>query len=360
MALDIYTPHDLYSVMFDPRQTVQSNQWLDRFYPNSHMSEQEEIRFDTVDASREIAPFMLPNAPGKPIYRGDGEAIKTFKPAYTKPKDSVRPTQALNLQPGELSRRLALQTPESRFNNRVVSITAMHRDAIQRLWGYMGARALIDGAITINYLSDAGTPNQSVTIDFGRAAGHTIVKGGGAQWGDAGVSAWDDVQSWFDTCAAAEFGAAPTDIFMGSKAYAAFMADTDVIAKLNKDIRGNESVNLDLGLIRQDPMNPFTLVGKIGVVNLWLVSGIGNTFKSGGNTVDVIKANEVLLASGAVDGVKCFGAILDVAFDLQPAEIFTKMWDQDDPSARFIMSQSAPLMIPVNPNATLKATPVSL
>ena len=72
----------------------------------------------------------------------------------------------------------------------------------------MGARALIDGTITINYAVDAGTPAQSVTIDFGRAAGHTITKSGGSQWGDSGVSAWDDIQAWYDLAAAAEFGAA--------------------------------------------------------------------------------------------------------------------------------------------------------
>jgi len=360
MALDIYTPTDLYGVMYDPRQTVRAKHWLERFYPGSHMSEQEEIRFDKIDANREIAPFMLPNAPGKPIFRGAGERIETFKPAYTKPKDSVRPSQALALQPGELSKRIALQTPEARYNAKVIQIASMHRDAIERLWDYMGARSLIDGQMTINYLTDAGTPGHSVTIDFGRDPSHTIVKGGGAQWGDAGVSAWDDIQEWYDLAAAAEFGAAPTDVYMGAKAYKAFMADTDVIAKLNKDMRGNDSVKLDLGLIAKDPLNPFTYVGAIGAVKVWLVSGIGNTFKSGGATVDIIKSNEVLLASTAVDGVKAFGAILDAAADIQPAEIFSKMWDNQDPSVRYIMSQSAPLMIPVNCNATVKATPVSL
>lgn len=56
--------------------------------------------------------------------------------------------------------------------------------------------------------------------------------------------------------------------------------------------------------------------------------------------------------------MKAFGAILDTD-SLEPADIYPKMWDNKDPSARFIMSQSAPLMIPVNPNATVKATPVA-
>ena len=353
MTLDIYTPMELYAVMFDEQQTVRNSAWLDLFFPNSFMSDQEEIMFDKIDATREIAPFMLPNAVGQPIFRPSGERVYSFKPAYTKPKDAVRPTQALNLQPGELARRIPLQSPEARFNARVIEITRFHRDAITRLWEYMAARAVIDGSITISYVN-----GPAVTLDFDRAPGHTITKGVGAKWGDSGVSAWDDIQAWYDLAASASFGAAPTEIMMGATAYKAFMADTDVQSKLNRDIKGVDGVQLTQGLVRKDPMDPFTLVGTLdNGVRVWLVSGVGNTFKSGGNTVSILGDNEVFLASAAVDGVKAFGAIMDVN-SLQPADIWPKMWDSQDPSARFIMSQSAPLMIPVNPNATVKATPV--
>ena len=354
MALDIYTPMELYAVMFDPQQTVRASFWIETFFPGSFFSEQEEIMFDKIDATREIAPFMLPNAPGRPIFRPSGERVYSFKPAYTKPKDAVRPTQSLNLQPGELARRQALQSPEARFNARVIEITRFHREAITRLWEYMAARAVIDGQLTINYQD-----HPPVVIDFDREAGHTITKGAGAKWGDSGVSAWDDVQAWYDLAAAASFGGAPTDIMMGATAYKAFMADDDVQAKLNRDVKGVEGVTLTQGLIQKDPLNPFTLVGTLdNGVRVWLVSGVGNTFKSGGQTKAILGDNEVFMGSPAVDGVKAFGAILDVN-SLMPADIYPKMWDQEDPSARFIMSQSAPRMIPVNPNATVKATPVN-
>ena len=34
------------------------------------------------------------------------------------------------------------------------------------------------------------------------------------------------------------------------------------------------------------------------------------------------------------------------------------LWDEDDPSATILMTQSAPLMVPINPDATLLATVV--
>lgn len=357
MPLDIYTPMELYEVMFDPRQTVSTSQWLQMFYPRSFLSTQEEIMFDKIDADRRIAPYMLPNAPGKPIFRNQGERISTFKPAYTKPKDSVRPSEALSLQPGELTRRLALQTPESRYNARVIEIAQYHRRSIERLWDYMAAKAAINGAITIDYKGDGGQTVHSVTIDFGRAAGHTVTLGAAARWGDSGVKPWDNLQTWIDTVATAEFGGSVTDVMMGASAAAAFLADADVKDKLDTNYRGSEGVEVNRGLIVTDPLNPFTRLGTMGSgVTIWRVAGIGNTFQNNDGTfTNILGAKQVFLGSRAVNGVKAFGAILDSAASLQPADIFSKMWDEHDPSARFIMSQSAPLMIPVNPNCTFIA-----
>ena len=108
MTLDIYTPYQLALVREDPRQTVTTSHWLDMFFPNTFVSTQEEIAFSKLNASRRIAPFMLPNEPGKPIYRREGERIESFKPAYTKPKDAVRPSEMIALTPGEIVTREAL------------------------------------------------------------------------------------------------------------------------------------------------------------------------------------------------------------------------------------------------------------
>ena len=46
---------------------------------------------------------------------------------------------------------------------------------------------------------------------------------------------------------------------------------------------------------------------------------------------------------------------MDSKAGYQATEIFTKMFEEDDPSRTFLLSQSAPLVVPVNPNCTLKA-----
>lgn len=366
MPLDIYTPLDLYRIMFDPRQTVPTSQWLTMFFPNSYFSTQEEIAFSKINASRPIAPFMLPNLPGKPIYRREGERIETFKPAYTKPKDAIRPTEMLALQPGELARRMALQSPEARYNAEVIRITQYQRNAIQRLWDYMAAKAIIDGAITINYMGENGIAVQSVTIDFGRAPGHTKTLGPGSRWGETGVNIFDNLQSWIDEIANAEFGGSVQHVILGSAAAVPFMADMSSSSgslkdKMDTNYRGSEEVLLNRGIITTDPMNPFTLIGRLSNgIFVWRYSGPASKFQSSdGTLVDIMDPRDVVLASAQVDGVKAFGAILDSAANLQAIDIFVKMWDQEDPSARFIMSQSAPLMIPVNPNCTMRVRVVA-
>ena len=355
MALDIYTPHDLYAVMYDDRQTVSTSQWLDMFFPNSFFSTQEEILFDKIASTRKIAPFMLPNESGRPIYKREGERIQSFKPAYTKPKDAVRPAEMLALQPGELAGRMGLMTPQGRYDAEVVRITQYQRNAINRLWDYMAAKAVIDGAITVNYATDSGAPGQSVVIDFGRDAGHTISLSGTAEWGDAGVSIMGGIQTWVDLIANAEFGGSARDVILAPGAAALFMADAEIKELLNTDYRGSEDVHINRSIIRTDPMNPFTYLGTLGSgIRVWRY--VGSFMNDDGTTTNVMGNHDCVVAAPNVDGVKAFGAILDVAAGIQAADIFVKMWDQEDPSARFIMSQSAPLMIPVNPNCTLKAT----
>ena len=356
MTLDIYTPYQLAMVREDPRQTVTTSHWLTMFFPNTFVSTQEEIAFSKLNASRRIAPFMLPNEPGKPIYRRDGERIESFKPAYTKPKDAVRPSEMIALTPGEIVKREALLSPVARYNREVNRIVTFHRNSIMRLWDFMAARAILNGTLTINYGNGV-----SPIIDFGRDAGHTIVLGAGNRWGDAGVNIFNGIQSYVDLIANAEFGGSATDIILGATAAVPFMADVSSSSgslkdKLDTTFRGSEDVSINRGIIRVDPLNPFTLLGRLANgLNVWRYAGPATKFQNNaGSFTAIMDPRDILVASRAVDGIRAFGAILDQAAGLEVADIFTKMWDQEDPSARFIMSQSAPLMVPKRPNATFK------
>jgi hypothetical protein len=66
--------------------------------------------------------------------------------------------------------------------------------------------------------------------------------------------------------------------------------------------------------------------------------------------------NTVIMGSPAgVEGVRAYGAIQDLKA-LRAMSRFPKMWEVDDPSVELLMTQSAPLPVPRQPDATLCAT----
>jgi hypothetical protein len=64
----------------------------------------------------------------------------------------------------------------------------------------------------------------------------------------------------------------------------------------------------------------------------------------------------VLVGSTGIDGVRHFGAIRDLKAGIQARQYFVKSWEEEDPSRRFLLMQSAPLLVPYRPNAVLSAT----
>jgi hypothetical protein len=59
-------------------------------------------------------------------------------------------------------------------------------------------------------------------------------------------------------------------------------------------------------------------------------------------------------------GYRCFGAIIDPYANYQSLEIFPRNWmEMGDPAVEYLLHQSAPLMVPVNPNGTLRVRAVA-
>ena len=59
------------------------------------------------------------------------------------------------------------------------------------------------------------------------------------------------------------------------------------------------------------------------------------------------------MTSPALEGVQAYGAIRDEEIGLQPVPYYVKSWIQYDPSVRYAMLQSAPIMVPFRPNASV-------
>ena len=58
----------------------------------------------------------------------------------------------------------------------------------------------------------------------------------------------------------------------------------------------------------------------------------------------------------AINGYQAFGRIIDRAANWEPMRLFPKNWvKQGDVEVEYITHKGAPLMVPINPNATLLA-----
>ena len=320
-----------------------SNYFLNLFFNRQVVSDDQYIDFEKLSDNRKLAPFVAPTAQGRPIYE-KGSNVTRLVPAYIKPKDVVDAARQLARAPGELLAP-APMSPEARFNAAVADVTRVHRNAIERRWEWLAAKAILDGQVTI---ADADHPER--VVNFGRASNHTVVKTSGQYWSDS-FDIIGDIETWRQRVRRALFGGATNRLTVGVDAWDVMRKNAGLLAQLKTDVRGTDG-NFRTGIRAGET------VEYMGQLASGLDVYVYNDYyhDASGAQQPFMSSKDVLLSGPGVDGVRAFGAILDKGASIRPLPIFTKMWDQEDPSATVILSQSAPLMVPVNPNCTLKAT----
>lgn len=320
------------------------NFWLSLGFRDTLTFDTEEVQMGRITEDRPLAPLVMPMAEGRPLYN-QTEKVEVLKPAYVKPKDPVNPGMMIRKRAGlgELAAETD-QSPQARYNAVVAAVLRFHREAIERRWEWMAAQATLNGT---NILVGDGYPAQ--TVDFGRAANHTVVLGGGSRWGDSGVKPQDDLETWIDRVQEARFGGPVTDVIFGPTAWKLYRADLKADALTAMDIRQTNPVNIDLNMVTERVQ----FVGNISRnIRAWVYS---DYYHVNGVKTNFMDPRDVLVYSPNLQGVRCYGAILDLDAQMNATAVFSKMWNSDDPSATMVMTQSAPLMVPVNPDSTLRA-----
>ena len=343
MAHDLFATYALGGVIQTLRPTVPGF-WLN-FFTREFLFDTEEVDFDIVTVDRKIAPFVMPTVAGV-AQRERGFTVNKHKPAYIKVKNNINPRRTLERQPGEMFG--GSQSPAAREAALLASYLADHRDQVERRWNWMAAQAMLNGSITLS-----GDNYPSTTVDFGRAAGHTVTLGSGSRWGESGIVALDNLETWSTTV----FNAVgyPVDVvIMGTTAWTAFRKDTNVLALLDT-LRGADRLGgLD---IVPGSGAPLQYKGTDGQRQYYVYAEAYDTDES--TTVNMMDPRDVLLvATGAIAGARCYGAILDMD-SLQPQSMFTKSWKIEEPSARVVLTQSAPMMVMGRINSCLKARVVA-
>ena len=322
-----------------------STYWRNLCFNSVITFEDEYIDFEKIREGRKLAPLVVPTVQGRAVY-SEASNVTRMKAAYVKPKDSVSPGRVIKRRPGENLFAQNSLSPQARYNAIIGDILRVHRETIDRREEWLAAQAFINGNITLS-----GPDYPTRVVDFGRDAQHTVTLGVGARWGDAGVKPMTDIQTWIDRVRRAQFGGPVNRLTVGSAVLPVLLADADVLKQLDTQTRGTNA-DLNTGLRAGEYVE---YIGKLGPnLELWVNSDFYEDPDTGTAT-PFLDTKTVVLTGPNIMGVRCFGAILDEKAGFNATPVFPKMWSQEDPSATFVMSQSAPLTVPVNPNNSLSA-----
>lgn len=314
------------------------------YFPSVLEFDTEEVAFDYVLGERRMAPFVSPMSAGQ-VMRSKGSTMKTFRPAYVKPKHSINPAEPLKRMPGEAL--TGAMSPEARLNIMKAMKYVDQSNMIDNRIEWMVMQILKAGSVTVE-----GDNYPKQVVDYNRDAGLSITLLTTARWNDSAPQIIDDIESTATAMAQADFGSPASDIIMAPDVWAVMRKDAGVKDLLDTNYIGGNTMLDRAPQVFSNDEDP-TEVGRMG--RFRLLVDARDYEDDTGSVVPYMGSGEVLMVSRNIGGVQAFGAILDLDV-MHAMRAFPKEWKEQDPSVWMVMTQSAPLPIPqrINGCAYLK------
>lgn len=314
--------------------------FLNSFFLQEQVETSDEIHFDVESGRRRLAPFVAPIVAGQVVAQ-NGYTTKTFKPAYIKDKRVFDSTRAFKRAKGE---RIGGgdYSPEQRIMSAIKAEMIDQVEMLTRRMEVMAVETLRTGKITVS-----GELYPTVEVDFGRDGTLTKALTLGARWGESGVDPLKDVQAW-SMLVTEKSGAAANVVVMDVKAWQLFSAAPTVQALLDR-FRGADKLNATIS------GSGGRYMGNIGDFDIWVHADWYENPTTGAVT-PYLPDHTVIITGPDLEGVRAFGAIRDEEAGFQALPYFSKSWVEKDPAVRYLLMQSAPLLVPYRVNASLCAT----
>jgi hypothetical protein len=314
---------------------------LDRFFGITQSETSEQIHFDVIQGKRRVAPFVSPLVEGQ-VVASQGYVTNTFTPAYVKDKRVFDMNRPLKRMAGEQIG--GTMSPADRIRALIAFDMQDQLNMLRRRFEVMCGEVLTTGKSTIT-----GDKYPTVVVDFLRSATHTIIAN--PLWSAGTANILDNLQDWAQVCLE-DTGVFPNDVIMTVDVWKTFRKDANILQVLNIFRRYTDRP--DIASPDAQVTEGGVLMGNIEGFNIFVYSG-WYVDPATGVEVPILPAGTVLMCSPALEGVQAFGAIRDEEIGLQPVPYYVKSWLQMDPSVRYVMLQSAPIMVPFRPNASFMA-----
>ena len=307
------------------------------FFGRDVFSDSQEVVIDKVVPNLRLAPFVSPMVAGK-VRKQDGFSTTSYAPPYLKPKDVVSPKNMQYRMAGEaLSGEFGM---EQRRNATVAFLLEDQEKVIQRTEEKMCVDAVLNGKFIVKDSEE----HEAMEINYGRSESNTVALLGAARWSQLDKETTNMAEIIGDY---AELSSGlPSVIVFDKKAFSLFSKFKGVQDALNNTVsNGDSSIMLAPQLKREVQFK-----GMYGEYAIYVYAGYFE--REDGTKEYFIPDNTMVLAPAQYDGVMAYGAILDAkanADGMAMAKRYPKNWFTDDPSAEYLMTQSAPL--PIMPDA---------
>jgi len=328
MPLSVFEPRTMMGVLnlIKPKSSF----LLDTFFGSTKTHDTRSIEVDIIKGRRRLAPFVSPMAQGVPVDR-QGAVQHTITMPYLKPKIATEAAQLLTQRtPGQT---VYQSSPAKRGRAILAKDLVTLRDMVDRREEAMAAEALSLGKVTV-----LGEGVDQV-VDYLRPASHQVINTATANaWDAAGVDILTQLRGHARTIA--QSSGTPANIcVMGSSA-----ADA-LIVYLEGKSTALSLAPLEVGQIKPDALGTgATYLGRLQGIDFYEY----NEWAEDVNGVEqpLLAPNRVIFGSRKTDGMRHYGAIQDLkAGNNWAVPYFIKSWEEEDPSVRWLMAQSAPLPV---------------
>jgi hypothetical protein len=320
---------------------------LNTFFPTVQTFDTLEVYFDTETDDLTIAPLVSPLVAGK-VVESEISRATSIKPAYVKQLYRMRAGESLVRLPGEAAG--GSLSPEARRRRVLARNAERGLLAVQRRKELMAAEYLRTGKVTIT-----GEGYGTKVLDFGRLSTLTKTLAGVALWTDSASNPLAACETFSREAEDADDGAPLYDVVMEGTGKTAFLDRLKARGDeklLDTTLRGStDSANYS-------PRNEkFYKFAQFGPFNFWYYN---DSYRDAAGVMQKFMGAGEVLFVGPIDGRQFHGAIedddaMDGTDGYYEGDVFMKSWKEKNPSATYLLAQSAPIVAGRRPNASLRA-----
>ena len=331
MAIDIFTTREMLSVINEifPARTFLA----DTYFAATQIHDTEFVDIDIVKGRRKMAPFVSPMHEGHVMTR-EGYTTQTFKPAYVKPKMVSTAADFLKRQPGE--NLFSNMNRAQRAAAMMASDLALMDEYITRREEWMCAQLLNTG--TVHVVGDG----VDVTIDLNLDSSHVLTPGdlaGGVDWLDTDATPLDDLDA-IQLLISQDSGLTCNRFLLATDAWLAFIKHAQVRGEWLP--AGGQAIGSNF--VRGDNFEGAIFQGLARNKAIWTYNE--QYIDDDGSVKSMIQSKKVIAAAEGARSVRHYGAIMDLSAPGGASlRRFPKSWEEQDPSVRYVMVQSAPLPV---------------